>query len=165
MVRSLSLTQQNTILSLLDSGHSGEAIAKQVDVSPSAVSKLHSKKHSTLPKAIGGHPSKLSSTNIQYQIETIILQCLLKLILQNLKVKVPIHPTIHLDSIANTLPSHATPHHEGTTSKLQSSLYQPFFIFILLFKSNLWSYGGTSPMLDLTCRCVLNYHRGECLSV
>jgi len=58
-------------------------------------------------------------------IETIILQCLLKLILQNLKVKVPIHPTINLDSIANTLPSHATPHHQGTTSKLQSSLYQP----------------------------------------
>ncbi|KIM52830.1 hypothetical protein SCLCIDRAFT_98840, partial [Scleroderma citrinum Foug A] len=64
MVRSLSLTQQNTILSLLDSGHSGEAIAKQVGVSPSAVSKLHSKKCSTLPKAIGGCPSKLSPSNI-----------------------------------------------------------------------------------------------------
>ena len=24
------------------------------------------------------------------------------------------------------------------------------------FESNLWSYGGTNPMLDLTCRCVLN---------
>ena len=69
MVRSLSLTQQNTNLSLLDYGNSGEAIAKQVGVSPSAVSKLHSKKHSTLPNAIGGHPSKLSSTNIQYQMD------------------------------------------------------------------------------------------------
>jgi len=69
MVRSLSLTQQNTILSLLDSGNSDEAIAKQVGVSPSAVSKLHSKKHSTLSKGIGGHPSKLSSTNIQYQMD------------------------------------------------------------------------------------------------
>ena len=50
MVRSLSLTQQNTILSLLDSGNSGEAIAKQVGVSPSAVSKPCSKKCSTLPR-------------------------------------------------------------------------------------------------------------------
>ena len=64
MVKSLSLTHQNTILSLLDSGHSGEAIAKQVGVSPSAVSTLCSRKHSTLPKAIRGHPSKLSPVNI-----------------------------------------------------------------------------------------------------
>jgi transposase len=66
MVRSLSLTQQSTILSLLDSGHSGEAIAKQVGVSPSTISKLRSKKHSTLPKAIGGRPSKLSPANIRH---------------------------------------------------------------------------------------------------
>jgi len=66
MVRSLSLTQQNTNLSLLDYGNSGEAIAKQVGVSPSAVSKLHSKKCSALPKAIGGHSSKLSPANIHH---------------------------------------------------------------------------------------------------
>ena len=41
----------------------------------------------------------------------------------------------------------------------------PTSFFFFFFKSNLWSYGGTSPMLDLTCRCVLNYCRGECLSV
>ena len=64
MVRPLSLTQQSTILSLLDSGHSGEAIAKQIGVSPSTVSKLHSKRHSSLPKALGGHPSKCSPANI-----------------------------------------------------------------------------------------------------
>jgi DDE superfamily endonuclease len=64
MVRSLSLTQQNTILFLLDAGHSGESIAKQTGVSSSAISKLRSKEHSALSKAIGGHPSKLSSTNI-----------------------------------------------------------------------------------------------------
>ena len=66
MVRSLSLTQQNTILSLLDSSHSGEAIAKRTGVSPSAISKLSSKQHSLLPKAVGGCPSKLSPTNIQH---------------------------------------------------------------------------------------------------
>ena len=66
MVKSLSLTQQKTILSLLDAGHSGEAIAKQTGVSPSAISKLRSKKHSALPKAIGGRPSKLSPTNIRH---------------------------------------------------------------------------------------------------
>jgi len=64
MVRSLSLTQQNTILSLLDSGNSDEATAKQVGVSPSAVSKACSKTCSALPKAIGGHYSKLSLANI-----------------------------------------------------------------------------------------------------
>ena len=51
---------------MLDSGHSGEAIAKRTGVSPSAISKLHSKECSLLPKAVGGHPSKLSLTNIQY---------------------------------------------------------------------------------------------------
>ena len=66
MVKSLSLTQQKTILSLLDAGHSGEAIAKQTGVSPSAISKLCSKKRSALPKAIGGRPSKLSPTNIRH---------------------------------------------------------------------------------------------------
>ena len=66
MVRSLSLTQQNTILSLLDSGHSGEAIAKRTGVSPSAISKLCSKQCSLLPKAVRDYPSKLSPTNIQH---------------------------------------------------------------------------------------------------
>ena len=64
MVRSFSLTQQNTILSLLDSGHSGEAIAKRAGVSPSAISKLHSKQHSLLPKAVRGCLSKFSPTDI-----------------------------------------------------------------------------------------------------
>ena len=66
MLRSLSLTQQSTILSLLDVGQSGETIARQTGVSPSAISKLHSKEHSILSKAIGGHPPKLSPTNIHY---------------------------------------------------------------------------------------------------
>ena len=66
MVRSLSLTQQNTILSLLDSSHSGEVIAKRTGVSTSAISGLCSKQCSLLPKAVNGHPSKLSPTNIQH---------------------------------------------------------------------------------------------------
>jgi len=49
---------------LLDSGNSGEAIAKQVGVSPSAVCKACSRKCSALSKAIGGHYSKLSLANI-----------------------------------------------------------------------------------------------------
>jgi len=64
MVRSLSLTQQNTILSLLDFGHFGEAIAKKTSVSPSTIFNLHSKECSGLLKAVGGHPSKLSPANI-----------------------------------------------------------------------------------------------------
>ena len=66
MVRSLSVTQQNTILSLLDSGHSGEAIAKRTGVSPSSIYKLCSKQCSLLSKAVRGHPSKLSPINIQH---------------------------------------------------------------------------------------------------
>ena len=39
-------------------------------------------------------------------IGAIILHGLLELILQNLKIKVSIHPTINLGSKANSLPSH-----------------------------------------------------------
>ena len=49
---------------MLDAGQSGEAIARKTGVSSSAISKLHSKEHSVLFKAIGGCPSKLSPTNI-----------------------------------------------------------------------------------------------------
>ena len=48
---------------MLDAGHSGKAIDKQIGVSSSAISKLCSKKCSTFSKANGGHPSKLSPTN------------------------------------------------------------------------------------------------------
>jgi transposase len=66
MVRSLTLTQQNTILSLLNAGHSGEDISQRTGFSRSTISRLRSKKCSTLPKSIGGHPSKLSPANIHY---------------------------------------------------------------------------------------------------
>ena len=64
MVTSLSLAQQQRVLSLLDAGCSGEDIAKQTGVSPSTISRLRSKKHSALPKSLGGCPTKLSTTNI-----------------------------------------------------------------------------------------------------
>ena len=66
MVRSLSLTQQKSILSMLESGHSGEDIAKKTGISHATMSILHSKKCSALPKAVGGLPSKLSPTNIHH---------------------------------------------------------------------------------------------------
>ena len=66
MVRSLSLTQQKSILSMLDSGHSGEDIAKKTGISCATISRLHSKERSALPKAVGGHPSKLSPINIHH---------------------------------------------------------------------------------------------------
>ncbi|KAI9571215.1 hypothetical protein HD554DRAFT_2017383 [Boletus coccyginus] len=59
------------------------------------------------------------------RIKTIKLQRIEQFILQNLKVKVPIHPTINLGSIANSLPSHTAPHHQRTSSKLHCTFHQP----------------------------------------
>ena len=73
MVRSLSLTQQKSILSMLDSGHSGEDIAKKTGIRHATIYRLHSKEHSALPKTVGGHPSKLFPINIchtQHSIST-----------------------------------------------------------------------------------------------
>ena len=64
MVRSLSLTQQKSILSMLDSGHFGEDIAKKTGIIHATISRLCSIECSTLPKTVGGCPSKLSPTNI-----------------------------------------------------------------------------------------------------
>ncbi|KAF8527509.1 hypothetical protein BU17DRAFT_81697 [Hysterangium stoloniferum] len=65
-MRSLSLASQNHILSLLDVGHSASNIAVSTGHSIGTVSELHSKHCSYLPKSIGGHPPKLSPTNIHY---------------------------------------------------------------------------------------------------
>ena len=51
---------------MLDAGCSGEDIAKQTGVSPATISRLCSKNCSALLKAVGGHPSKLSPTNIHH---------------------------------------------------------------------------------------------------
>src|SRR5438445_13341192 len=72
-MQSLSVTQKSTILSYLDAGHYIHSIASRMGVSNSTISRLHSKEHSTLQKSIGGHPSKLSPSNIchaQYLINS-----------------------------------------------------------------------------------------------
>src|ERR1700761_7191847 len=59
------------------------------------------------------------------RIKTIMLQGIEQFILQNLKVKVTVHPAINLGSIPNSLPSHTPPNHDRTSSKLGCSLNQP----------------------------------------
>ena len=65
-MRSLSAIQKSTILSQLDSGHSICSVASSIGVGIDTISRLRSKEHSNLQKSTGGHPSKLSSTNIHY---------------------------------------------------------------------------------------------------
>ena len=56
---------------------------------------------------------------------TIESKAFLKLILQDLGIKLPIHPSINLACIPNTIPQHTPPHHQRSTSKLGSLLHQP----------------------------------------
>lgn len=68
IMRALSQTQQNTILSMLDSGHSGHSIASNTGVSIATISRLRAKHRSSLSKSSGGRPSKLSSSNIRHAV-------------------------------------------------------------------------------------------------
>ena len=70
-MRSLSLTQQQHILTLLDFNHNAHQIATIIGCSVSTISRLHSKHHSNLFKSYGGRPSKLSSHNIQHAVHLI----------------------------------------------------------------------------------------------
>src|SRR4051812_22348660 len=54
---------------------------------------------------------------------TPILKTLL-FILQNLSVELCIHSPINLASISHPFPCHTPPHHQGPSSKLQSSFHQ-----------------------------------------
>ena len=65
-MQSLSTTQKSTILSQLDAGHSIYSIASSTGLGIATISKLCSKEHSSLQKSTGGHPSKLSPTNIRH---------------------------------------------------------------------------------------------------
>ena len=65
-MRSLSLTQQQHILILLDSNHSAHQIATIIGCSVSTISRLRSKHRSNLSKSYEGRPSKLSSHNIRH---------------------------------------------------------------------------------------------------
>ncbi|KAF8836908.1 hypothetical protein BDN67DRAFT_885708, partial [Paxillus ammoniavirescens] len=70
-MRSLSSTQKNTILTMLDSGHTAHAIASSTGLNVSTISRLHAKEHSDLQKSTGGCPSKLSPTNVRHVIHLI----------------------------------------------------------------------------------------------
>ena len=62
---------QHHILCLLDSGHSCYQISSQSDISNATISTLHSKHCPNLQKSSGGHPTKLSKTNICHAIHLI----------------------------------------------------------------------------------------------
>ena len=65
-MQSLSTTQKSIILPQLDAGHSIHSIASSTGVGIATISRLCSKEHSSLQKSTGGHPSKLSPTNIRH---------------------------------------------------------------------------------------------------
>jgi len=70
-MRSISPTQKQNILSMLDSGQSANFIASATGLHLSTISRIHSKECSELQKAAEGHPSKLSSANICHAIHLI----------------------------------------------------------------------------------------------
>ena len=70
-MRTLSLTQKNYILSMLDAGHSTHHIGSITGVYASTISRLRSKEHSELYKSSGGCSTKLSPTNICHAIHLI----------------------------------------------------------------------------------------------
>ena len=67
-MRSISPAQKQTILSMLNAGQSAHSIASTTGLNVSTISRIHSKEHSELQKATGGHPLKLSSANVQHAI-------------------------------------------------------------------------------------------------
>ncbi|KAF9221302.1 hypothetical protein BS17DRAFT_677526, partial [Gyrodon lividus] len=78
---SLSATQKNTIITMLDSGHSGHSVATSTGFHTSTISRLYHlscsahlnlyKEHSELQKSTEGHPSKLSPANVHHAIHLI----------------------------------------------------------------------------------------------
>ena len=65
-MRSLSISQHNHILSLLDSGHSAYQIQFSTGVHVSTISRLCSKHRSSLQKSLGGRPAKLTTADIHH---------------------------------------------------------------------------------------------------
>ena len=70
-MKTLSLTQKNCILSMLDAGHSTYHIGSITGVHASTISRLHSKECSELHKSSDGCSTKLSPTNICHAIHLI----------------------------------------------------------------------------------------------
>ena len=56
---------------MLDAGQFAHSIASSTGIHVSTISRLHSKECSTLQKSAGGHPTKLSSTNVRHAIHLI----------------------------------------------------------------------------------------------
>jgi transposase len=71
IMKALPAAQCNHILSLLDSGHSGNEISSITGVGTTTVTRLHSRYRPYLHKSSGGHPSKLSTTDIRHAIHLI----------------------------------------------------------------------------------------------
>ena len=61
-MKSLSQQQTNSVISLLQQGHSSRNVASITGFHHSTVSKICIKHCPDLPKPSGGHPPKLSST-------------------------------------------------------------------------------------------------------
>jgi hypothetical protein len=72
-MRSLSLAQKNTILTMLNAGHSAHSIASITGVHASTMFRLCSKEHSRLQKSFGGCPKTLSLVNIHHAVYLIAL--------------------------------------------------------------------------------------------
>jgi transposase len=70
-MRSLSLALKNTILTMLDAGHSAHSISSTTGVHTSTITRLHSKECSELQKSSGGCPKKLSPANICHAVHLI----------------------------------------------------------------------------------------------
>src|SRR5256885_17221947 len=70
----------------------------------------------------------------------IVGKAFLEFILQDLGIELPIHLSINLACIPNSLPQHAAPHHQRSTSKLLSLLHQS----VTQTLSNLFPYPSPS---------------------
>ena len=70
-MRSISSTQLDIVLFLLDQGRSPKAIASRTYLGHSTISEICSKHCPNLQKSNGGRPSKLSSTTIYHSMHLI----------------------------------------------------------------------------------------------
>src|SRR5215469_9259535 len=70
-MKSISPTDSDHILHLLDSGCSSGQISSQTGVSKATISRLSTRHCPYLKKTPAGHPSKLSDTNIRYALRLI----------------------------------------------------------------------------------------------
>jgi len=73
-MRSLTPAQYNRVLELLDKRLSGHAISTTTGISVGSISGIFSKHWSSISKATGGRPHKLSPTDTQYTIRLITSQ-------------------------------------------------------------------------------------------